>query len=337
MEGSREAEMICQFALQGITYTVKLAGEASMRIAAMLAAIVNKPNETPGKTRLAAMMNSGEPLDYFSVPEAKLKDFAALSKKYGVQYCLANSVDGEYDLIVKRSNAPMINRIAEQLGIGSIEGSLTQNVTEKEAEQAVQLSAAQKLMQDMLSMNRNERENPGAELAERSPSGSSFVSMEDQRGSIVNQIADYKGEMESARDLFATARNLRESMTSNLPEGMEPVIVDSGWERPMERYNDQGERLYRGKTLDQMNEQDKVQFMVDDAMAKNGSLPEDLIQRLYMSGWKVNENGMAEPHASTLDTREKRMILDMMRNPDKKLEREHAGASMMEEVMKHGN
>lgn len=337
MEGSREAEMIVQFGLQGITYTVRLAGAAAVRIAALLSAIVNKPNETPGKTRLSAMMNSGEPLDYFTVPADKLSAFAELTKKYGVQYCVATSVNGEYDLIVKRSNAPMINRISEQLGIGTVEGVLTQDVSPREAAQAVSLSAAQQLMDDMLSPNRSEKENPNKELEGRAPSDSSFVSMGEQKTSVKSQIQDYKLELDSAKDLYATARALRESMTSNLPDGMDPVIVDIGWARPIERYNENGERLYRGKTVSEMNEKDKVQWLVDDAMEKHGMLPEETIHQLYLSGWRIDENGEVDELKSKLDTREKRMIMDMMRSSDRELPHLKGAQQKLGEVLNNGN
>ena len=39
MEGTREAEMIVQFGLQGMTYALRLSGTAAKNIAAMIAAL----------------------------------------------------------------------------------------------------------------------------------------------------------------------------------------------------------------------------------------------------------------------------------------------------------
>lgn len=103
MEGSREAEMIVTFALEGINYACRLSGAFAKNIAAMIAAVAKTPGNSPGKTRMKQLMQSGEPLDYYVVPEAKMKEFAQLAKKYGIQYCVAMNQDGAYDLIVKKS------------------------------------------------------------------------------------------------------------------------------------------------------------------------------------------------------------------------------------------
>ena len=70
MEGSREAEMIVTFALEGINYACRLSGAFAKNIAAMIAAVAKTPGNSPGKTRMKQLMQSGEPLDYYVVPEA---------------------------------------------------------------------------------------------------------------------------------------------------------------------------------------------------------------------------------------------------------------------------
>lgn len=337
MEGTHEAEMIVQFAMQGISYTLRLAGDGAKNIVAMLAALKNQPANSPGNIRMKSLLQSREPLDYYSVPEGKMPEFASLAKKYGIQYCVALNQDGMYDLIVKKSDSARINRIGELVGIGAVHGEIGTDLSDEEKAGAMTLSEAQKLVQDMMSPNIKEREseiNPGIELPEGSLSGSSYKNTD--RNSVLEQIKDYGMEMESTRDIFQTARNLRENMMQDLPDGMERMVADIGWEKPAERYNENGERLYRGKTAEQMTELDQVQYMTDMEMLKNGRLSEDFIRKMYLSGYKVDENGNVEKHVSGLTSKEKLLIADMMREPEKQMEKGLLnGTKELKEAGKH--
>ena len=233
MEGSREAEMIVTFALEGINYACRLSGAFAKNIAAMIAAVAKTPGNSPGKTRMKQLMQSGEPLDYYVVPEAKMKEFAQLAKKYGIQYCVAMNQDGAYDLVVKKSDSPRINRIAEHLGIGQVQGGINMDVNDEEKANATNITPEQELMQDMMSPNKNEREhdevNFGQELSEEEPAFGSSSTSFNQRESVMDQVNNYQQAQESARDMFAGARSLREASMSDLPDGAEPIVVDIGW------------------------------------------------------------------------------------------------------------
>ena len=324
MEGTREAEMIVQFALQGMMYALRLSGSAAKNIAAMLAAVAKQPDKSPGATRMKALLDTGEPLDYYTVPDVKMKEFATLAKDYGIQYCVALNQDGAYDLVVKKSDSPRINRIAELLGIGAVQGSMDMNLTEEERAQAQDITPEQKMMQDMMSPNREEREQTGPnfnlELQDERVSGSSSPSF-NQRESVMEQVNGYKTATDSARDMFANARGLREAAMSDLPDGMEPVVVSIGWDRPLERYNEDGERLYRGKTADQMTDIDRMQYMVDQEMLANGKLSENFIHSMYESGYKVDESGTVSKDDTNLTSEERKMIADMMRDPERSAEK----------------
>lgn len=324
MEGSREAEMIVTFALEGVNYACRLTGAFAERIAAMIAAVAKAPGNSPGKTRMKKLMQSGEPLDYYVVPEAKMKEFAQLAKKYGIQYCVAMNQDGAYDLVVKKSDSPRINRIAEHLGIGQVQvqGGINMDVNEEEKANATNITPEQELMQDMMSPNKNEREqtepNFDQELSEEEPASGSSSTSFNQRESVMEQVNGYKTATDSARDMFANARSLREAAMSDLPDGMEPVTVSIGWDRPLERYNEDGERLYRGKTADQMTDIDRMQYMVDQEMLVNGKLSEDFIRQMYVSGYRVDENGIVSRDGGVkLTSKERQMIADMMREPER--------------------
>lgn len=344
MEGSREAEMIVTFALEGINYACRLSGAFAKNIAAMIAAVAKTPGNSPGKTRMKQLMQSGEPLDYYVVPEAKMKEFAQLAKKYGIQYCVAMNQDGAYDLIVKKSDSPRINRIAEHLGIGQVQGGINMDVNEEEKANATNITPEQELMQDMMSPNKNEREhdevNFNQELSEEEPAFGSSSTSFNQRESVMDQVNNYQQAQESARDMFAGARSLREASMSDLPDGAEPIVVDIGWDRPVTRYNENGEQLFRGKTAEQMNDVDKIQYMVDQEMLVNGKLSEDFIRQMYVSGYRVDENGIvSRDDGVKLTSKERQMIADMMREPERGRTAEKSmldtAAATIKEVTKH--
>lgn len=323
MEGTREAEMIVQFGLQGMTYALRLSGAAAKNIAAMIAALAKQPDKSPGATRMNALLQSGEPLDYYTVPADKMQKFALMAKKYGIQYCVAMNQDGAYDLVVKKSDSSRINRISEMLGIGQVQGSLDQDLTDAEKKTAENLTPEQKIMQDMMSPNRDEREQTEPNFTQELPEGervsdSSSINIT-ERESVVAQIENYQHAQESARDMFAGARSLREAVMTDLPDGAEPVVANIGWDRPVTRYNEDGEQLFRGKTADQMTDLDKMQYMVDQEMLSNGKLSENFIQQMYVSGYRVDESGMVSKDDSSknLTSKEKLMIADMMREPER--------------------
>lgn len=343
MEGTREAEMIVQFALQGMTYALRLSGTAAKNIAAMIAALAKQPDKSPGATRMKALLQSGEPLDYYTVPADKMQKFAEMSKKYGIQYCVAMNNEGAYDLVVKKSDSSRINRISEMLGIGQVQGSLDQDLTDAEKQTAENLTPEQKILQDMMSPNRDEREQTEPNFPQELPEGervsdSSSINI-NERESVVAQIENYQHAQESARDMFAGARSLREAVMTDLPDGTEPVVANIGWDRPVTRYNEDGEQLFRGKTADQMTDLDKMQYMVDQEMLSNGKLSENFIQQMYVSGYRVDESGMVykDDSSKNLTSKEKLMIADMMREPERvNTEKALADAvETMKEVEKH--
>lgn len=323
MEGTREAEMIVSFTLQGMTYALRLSGAAAKNIVAMIAALAKQPDKSPGATRMKALLQSGEPLDYYTVPADKMQEFAEMSKKYGIQYCVAMNQDGAYDLVVKKSDSSRINRISEMLGIGQVQGSLDQDLTDAEKQTAENLTPEQKILQDMMSPNRDEREQTEPNFNQELPEGerasdSSSINI-NERESVVDQIENYQHAQESARDMFAGARSLREAVMTDLPDGAELVVANIGWDRPVTRYNEDGEQLFRGKTANQMTDLDKMQYMVDQEMLSNGKLSENFIQQMYVSGYRVDESGMVykDDSSKNLTSKEKLMIADMMREPER--------------------
>lgn len=323
---AQEAEFVVRLALQGMTYIMQISGQGATHIAAMIQAIKNQPDNSPGAKRLATMLKSREPLRVFTITEANLPEFATEAKRYGCQYCIAertgeNVALGTYDLLVKDVDAVRINHIVEKLKLATVDGMIDTDLSEEQMQNAVELTHAQQLMQDMFSPNREERlqaehENTGVmELEDLNQSEGSYVST-DNRSSIKEQLLENQLEIESTKDMFSMARDLRVSMMSEGTgiEGDEsPTLL--GWEEPETEYNDAGEMLYRGKTADEMTERDQVQFMVDNEMKAHGKLSEDTIGRIYQAGYKVDENGLVEKLDTSLTSRERKLIAEMMHEP----------------------
>ena len=323
---AQEAEFVVRLALQGMTYIMQISGQGATHIAAMLQAIKNQPDNSPGAKRLATMLKSREPLRVFTITEANLPEFASEAKRYGCQYCIAertgeNVALGTYDLLVKDTDAVRINHIIDRLKLATVDGRVDTDIPEDRLQQAVELTYAQKLMQDMFSPNKEERiaeerEYTGEmELEEPSQSAGSYKST-DNRSSIKLQLQENQLEIESTRDMFTMARELRVSMMS---QGQSMDLDDTpallGWEEPEVEYNDTGELLYRGKTADEMTPRDQVQYLVDNEMKSNGKLSEDTIGRLYQAGYKVDEHGLVEKLDTNLTNRERKLISEMMRDP----------------------
>jgi len=327
MGEAQEAEFVVRLALQGMTTFVRIAGQGAEHMAAALKALQNKKEYTPGEKSMIDLLKQGDTLHVFEVSADRMAEFVEHAKRYGLQYYLIerDGMDqklGIQEIYVKRGDAPTANKIAEHMGLGSVGRMETDNITEAEKQSAVDLTRAQEIIRDMTSPNKEERENvhpEHLEPTEHSQSADSYTSIRNERPeekqSIREQLKTGQDELDSSRDMFREARNLRESMMSNVP-GAEKVNGSfSGWEKPKVEYDISGERMYRGKTAAQMTDIDRVQFSVDNEMERFGKLSEDFIESLYMSGFKVNKNGIVEPLPLDISEKEKKLIADMMRNP----------------------
>ena len=325
MGEAQEAEFVVRLALQGMTTFVRIAGQGAEHMAAALKALQNKKEYTPGEKSLIDLLKQGDSLHVFEVPADRMAEFVDHAKRYGLQYYLIerDGMDQELgiqEIYVKRGDAPTANKIAEHMGLGRVTGRMeTDNITEAEKQSAVDLTRAQEIIRDMTSPNREERENvhpEPLEPTEHSQSVGSYTNIENERNSIREQLKTGQDELDSSRDMFREARNLRESMMSGVPGQEKENTNFPGWEKPQVEYDSEsGERLYRGKTAAQMTDIDRVQFSVDNEMERFGKLSEDFIESLYMGGFKVNKNGIVEPLPLDISEKEKKLIADMMRNP----------------------
>ena len=139
------AEQVVRISLDGVEYIIKIAGAGAKNLASLLLAAIETKKSTPptlkvsGSERLKRMIQSGEPLDVFSVREKDLRTFMKESKTYGIVYCSLRaekpSPDGTVDFLVRQADSPRINRIIERLEYSAIDIGSTK--TEKGAEPPV--------------------------------------------------------------------------------------------------------------------------------------------------------------------------------------------------------
>ena len=98
------AEAIVKYSIEGMEYTLKVAGRGAERLAAALLALSRSQQKTKGKTTLNALLKSQKELKVFTIPEKRLKDFARESKRYGVLYCVLkekpSSQNGLCDILI---------------------------------------------------------------------------------------------------------------------------------------------------------------------------------------------------------------------------------------------
>ncbi len=348
--GSMEADMIVRMSLQGMDYFLRISGAAAKHVLAMLMALKNKPNNSPGQLKLKEMLKSGKPSTVFDMPEEKLAEFAREAKLYGIQYVVVKQSDGNgvYDILSYVEDAAKINRICEKIGLGRVNETgavLDTNVTEAEKQNAVSLSDEQHIMKDMASPNEAERkENPKArEASEKdSPSGDSLkdtaeahravktgMSLEDNaempeasetvngRSSILSQLKNTGADMEASYDMFREARALKTALRTDaaMAAGMEHTEFNRGWVPPKEEYDADGSPLFRGKHVHEMTETDKVQYMVDTEMKQRGELSERTIKSLYEAGYKVSDRGIVSEMHTSFTSEERKVIANMMSEP----------------------
>lgn len=119
------AETMVKYSLEGMEYTLKIAGSGAERLAAILMAAARDQQKTKGKTTMKALLKSEKELTVFTIPDDRLRDFAKEAKRYGVLFCVVKEKkprpDALSDILVKAEDAAKINRIIERLGLGKVD------------------------------------------------------------------------------------------------------------------------------------------------------------------------------------------------------------------------
>lgn len=120
------SEQVVKLSLEGFEVFVKLTGNGTKNIAALLYTILKDQKQTKGKTRLNNMLKTPKPLKIFSIKKEDLKMFSKEAKKYGILYCVlmdkkSKDFDGMVDIMVKEEDASRINRIVERFKLATVD------------------------------------------------------------------------------------------------------------------------------------------------------------------------------------------------------------------------
>ena len=156
------AEQVVRISLEGLEYTIKLAGAGAKQIAAFLVAAFKsddtaKTNKTKlrGKARLTEMLKSGQPLKIFGVKNSDLEQFQKEAKRYGVRYCALRDKhakkDDLIDIMVKVEDSPKLDRILERLEFMSVDrASVESDLAEGKEQEAPDIDDTDKLVDLMI-------------------------------------------------------------------------------------------------------------------------------------------------------------------------------------------
>ena len=125
MNSSDSAEELIKIYLDGVGFTLRIAGEGSKNLITFLVALSKDNKVSKGKTRLTNMLNTGKELKIFTIRSENLKKFSQEAKKYGVLYCVLadkknEKIDGLVDIMVRQEDASKVDRIAERFNFTDI-------------------------------------------------------------------------------------------------------------------------------------------------------------------------------------------------------------------------
>lgn len=197
------AEQIVRYSIEGMEYTLKLAGKGAEHLAAMLMALNRAKQKTRGHTTLRALLKSGKELTVFSIPPDRLKEFAQEAKRYGVLYCALKdkTPSAITDILVRAEDAAKLSRIVERLGLGTVSQTAQAEVEPIDKE----IADSEALLEQILTPPEKEQQNPTMAQTENSdPSG---------RGSMLSNMAT-----ESRPSVRAALQKIRQSQKDSVAE-----------------------------------------------------------------------------------------------------------------------
>lgn len=164
MNSSDSAEELIKIYLDGIRFTLLIAGEGSKNFIAFLIAMTKDNKQTKGKTRLTNMLKTGKELKIFTIKAENLKKFSEEAKKYGILYCVLadkknEKIDGMVDIMVRQEDASKVNRIAERFNFAKVDtATIKQELKEKEKNKETQEKSKDEQMADELLEEQKELE-----------------------------------------------------------------------------------------------------------------------------------------------------------------------------------
>lgn len=123
-ESSEAAEQMVRMSLEGVEVACRITGRSAKELAVLIYTIASSKEQTAGKAKLSNMIKSGKPLTVFSIKNEDLPRFQSEAKTYGILYSALidknnKDMDGMVDIVVRKEDAPRINRIVERFKLAS--------------------------------------------------------------------------------------------------------------------------------------------------------------------------------------------------------------------------
>lgn len=202
MNASDSAEELIKIYLDGIGFTLRIAGEGSKNLIAFLIAMSKDNRQTKGKARLNNMIKTGKELKIFTIKAENLKKFSQEAKRYGILYCVLadkknEKIDGVVDIMVRQEDASKVNRIAERFNFEKVTtATIKQEPEENNVVKETQEKSKDEQMADELLAEPKELE----EIENSSENSPSNTKTEEE--SLLENFSDTKNKLEENDNLY---------------------------------------------------------------------------------------------------------------------------------------
>ena len=202
MNASDSAEELIKIYLDGIGFTLRIAGEGSKNLIAFLIAMSKDNRQTKGKARLNNMIKTGKELKIFTIKAENLKKFSQEAKRYGILYCVLadkknEKIDGVVDIMVRQEDASKVNRIAERFNFEKVTtATIKQEPEENNVVKETQEKSKDEQMADELLAEPKELE----EIENSSENSPSNTKTEEE--SQLENFSDTKNKLEENNELY---------------------------------------------------------------------------------------------------------------------------------------
>ena len=220
MNSSDSAEELIKIYLDGVGFALRIAGEGSKNLIAILMAMSKDKTQTKGKTRLTNMLKTGKELKIFTIKAEDLKKFSQEAKRYGILYCILadkknDKIDGMVDIMVRQEDASKVNRIAERFNFIDVATIKNENDKEKQEKLKIeeQKSETEKIVDDLLAepeeieKQENDMNSPSNDKSEeKSPSESSL----DTKSKLENDELYHNGKKSVKKELHEIQKQVEE-------------------------------------------------------------------------------------------------------------------------------
>lgn len=259
MNASDSAEELIKIYLDGIGFTLRIAGEGSKNLIAFLIAMSKDNRQTKGKARLNNMIKTGKELKIFTIKAENLKKFSKEAKRYGILYCVLadkknEKIDGVVDIMVRQEDASKVNRIAERFNFEKVttatikqepeENNVVKETQEKSKDEqmADELLAEPKELEEIENSNENSPSNTKTEEESQLENFSDIKNKLEENDNLYNngkksvkkQLEQIEKEIDEKREIENTdikekqkSKHVKEKQEKNKPKHMkEPKHLD---------------------------------------------------------------------------------------------------------------